>query len=174
MDGVSAAASIVGIATTGIQLSIKLITLAGQISTAADRISAISDDVSLTSAILHQLGDLMSQKTSPPTTNTNTDIPIFNAAGLETTNRSAQICEKIFQEVERETAKASVAIRGRKLPIGQKVKLTRLEKVKWPFLQPGIEVLRTDLREAKGTLMLMLQVNHSHPYSIKYCRKISD
>ena len=152
MDGVSAAASIVGIATVGIQVSIKVVTLASQISTAADRISSIGNDVSLTSAVLHQLGDLMSEKTTPG------GLPIFNKAGLETTKSSAKICQKIFEEVERETAKASNVIRGRKRPVGEKIKLTMLEKAKWPFLQPSLEILRTDLREAKGTLMLMLQV----------------
>lgn len=94
----------------------------------------------------------MSQKT------THGRLPIFNAAGLETTISSAKTCQEIFEEVERETAKASNMIRGRKRPMGEKIKLTMLEKVKWPFIQPSLELLRTDLREAKGTLMLMLQV----------------
>ena len=152
MDGVSVAASIVGIATAGIQVSIKVVTLADQISTAADRISSIGNDVSLTSAILYQLGDLMSQKTS------SGSLLVFSKDGLESTKSSAEICQKLFVEIERQTAKASNVIRGRKRPIGEKVKLTRVERAKWPFLQPSIEVLRTDLREAKGTLMLMLQV----------------
>ena len=152
MDGLSVAASIVGIATAGVQVSIKVVTLAGQISTAADRISSIGNDVSLTSAILHQLGDLMSQKTS------GSSIPVFSKDGLESTKSSAELCQKMFVEIERQTAKASNVIRERKRPIGEKVKLTRTEKAKWPFLQPSIGVLRTDLREAKGTLMLMLQV----------------
>lgn len=155
MDGVSAAASIVGIATAGIQISIKVVTLASQVSTAADRISSIGSDVSLTSAILHQLGELMNQKT------TNDELTIFSKGGLDTTRSSAEICQRVFQEVEKETAKASEVIRGRKQRIGEKVKLSMREKAKWPFLQPGLEILRTDLREAKGTLMLMLQVSLS-------------
>ena len=154
MDSLSVAASVIGIATAGIQVSIKVVTLASQVSTAADRISSIGNDVSLTSAILHQLGDLMGQKS----TDTRSGLTIFNKAGLETTKSSAEVCQKIFEEVERETAKASSVIRARKRPIGEKVKLTIAEKLKWPFLQPSLEVLRTDLREAKGTLMLMLQV----------------
>ena len=153
MDGESAAASIVGIATAGIQVSIKVITLAAQIGTAADRISSIGNDISLTSAILHQLGDLMSEKT------TDGSLPVFSKGGLKTTKSSAEICQRIFKEVERETAKASNVLRGRKRPMGEKVKLTVVEKAKWPFLQPSFEILRTDLRETKGTLMLMLQVS---------------
>lgn len=31
--------------------------------------------------------------------------------------------------------------------------------MKWPFLQPSIDVLRADLEKAKGTLMLTLQLS---------------
>lgn len=158
MDGVSIAASIVGIATAGIQVSIKVVTLANQISTAADRVSSVGNDVSLTAAILHQLGDLMGQKTP------NDSLTIFSKGGLEITKKSAEICGKIFEEIERETAKASEQIRGRKRAIGEKVKLSGFEKAKWPFVQPSLEILRTDLREAKGTLMLMLQVMFVYVY----------
>lgn len=151
-DPLSVAASIAGIATAGIQVSIKIVTLAGQVSTASDRISAIGNDVSLTSGILHQLGELTNQKAA------HRHVSIFNKEGLETTKNSAEVCRRIFEEVERETSKASELIRRRKHQIGGKVKLSMVEKAKWPFLQPGLEILRTDLREAKNTLMLMLQV----------------
>ncbi|KAK3167417.1 hypothetical protein OEA41_010544 [Lepraria neglecta] len=64
MDGVSIAASIVGIASAGVQIAIKLVTLATQISTASERVSSIGNDMSLTSGVLHQLGELMTQKTT--------------------------------------------------------------------------------------------------------------
>ena len=150
-DPLSVAASIVGIATAGIQISIKVVTLAGQVSTASERISAIGSDISLTAGILNQLGELTNQKI------TNGDHSVFNKEGLETTKTSAEVCRRIFEEMERETAKASDYIR-KKHRLGRKVELSRTERAKWPFLQPGIELLRTDLREAKGTLMLMLQV----------------
>lgn len=41
---------------------------------------------------------------------------------------------------------------------GGKIELSAHERAKWPFLQPSIDSLRTDLRDAKSTLMLMLQV----------------
>lgn len=152
MDGVSVAASVVGIATAGVQLSIKLITLATQISTASERITSIGNDVSLTSGVLNRLGELMNQKT------TGNGISVFSQAGLETTRTSATICKSIFYEVEKEARKASEQIMGFKMLKGGKIKLSKMEKAKWPFLQPNIEILRTDLREAKGTLMLILQV----------------
>ena len=152
MDGLSVAASVVGVASAGVQISIKVATLAGQISTASERVSAISNDVSLTAGILQQLGELIRQKNAEDTPS------IFSKGGLETTKNSAETCHKVFQELEKETAKASEFLRGRKQKIGEKVKLSKIEKIKWPFLQPGLEILRNDLREAKGTLMLMLHV----------------
>lgn len=163
MDGVSVAASVVGIATAGVQLSIKLITLATQVSTASERITSIGNDISLTSGVLQQLGELMNKKTAADS------ISIFSQAGLENTRTSATICESIFHEVEKEARKASEQIMGTKVLKGGKIKLSRMEKAKWPFLQPSIEVLRTDLREAKGTLMLILLVT-----SLALSKKMAD
>lgn len=108
MDGVNVAASIVGIATAGVQVSIKLVTLTFQISTASERVRTIGNDVSLTSGILHQLGELMTQK---PTEN---GISIVSQGGLETTKTSAAVCERIFQELEKELKKASGQLAGAK------------------------------------------------------------
>lgn len=163
MDGVSIAASIVGIAGAGIQISIKLVTLATQISTASERVSSIGNDISLTAGVLHQLGDLMTQKT------TKDGISIFNKGGLETTRSSAATCERIFLEVEKEVKRASEQLRGCKRIEAGKVKLSKVEKAKWPFLQPSVDILRADLRDAKGTLMLMLQVT-----SLAFCKRIAD
>ena len=152
MDGLSVAGNLAGIATAGVALSIKLVTLATQISTASERVSSIANDVSLTSGILQQLGELMTQKT------TSDGCSIFNKIGLETTKASAIACERLFHTIDVELRKASSQIRGCKRLEDGKVKLTKTERAKWPFLQPNIDVLRNDLREAKGTLMLMLQV----------------
>ncbi|KAL8647583.1 MAG: hypothetical protein Q9210_005475 [Variospora velana] len=151
MDGVSIAASLVGIGAAGCQIAIKLYTLATQISTASDRVSSISNDVSLTSGVLQELGEFMTRETA------NNDTNIFSQSGLETTKRSAAMCENIFKQIEQAVKDASQQIRMRNKFVG-KIKLSRSEKAKWPFLQPTIESLRIDLREAKGTLMLMLQV----------------
>lgn len=62
MGVVSISASVLAIATVGVQVSIKLIAFASQISTASDRSTSIGNDVSLTSGVLQQLGELMTQK----------------------------------------------------------------------------------------------------------------
>ncbi|KAI4272951.1 MAG: hypothetical protein L6R38_006464 [Xanthoria sp. 2 TBL-2021] len=151
MDGVSIAASLVGLGTAGCQIAIKLYTLASQISTASQRISSVSNDISLTSGVLKELGEFMTRETATVGTS------IFSQSGLETTKNSAAICEGIFSEIEQAAKEASEQLRTRDRIVG-KIKLSKSEKAKWPFLQPSIESLRIDLREAKGTLMLMLQV----------------
>ena len=154
MDGVSVAASLVGIGAVGCQVAIKLYTLATQISTASERISSISNDVSLTSSVLQQLGELMKQKEAA-----DDGTSIFSQSGLETTKTSATMCENIFRAIEEAARDASQQIRERERGrVVGKIKLSKSEKARWPFLQPSIEALRNDLREAKGTLMLMLQV----------------
>jgi hypothetical protein len=163
MDGVSAAASIIAIAGSGVQIAIKLVTLATQISTASERVSSIGNEISLTSGVLHQLGELMIQKT------TDDGISIFSKGGLETTRTSAAMCERIFLELEKETRRTSEQIRGCKRLNGGKIKLSKAEKAKWPFLQPSIDILRADLRDAKETLMLMLHVT-----SLALFKKMAD
>ena len=165
MDGISVAASIIGIAEAGFQIATKLVTLATQISTASDRVSSIGNDISLTSGVLRQLGELMNQNQKT----TDDGISIFKEDGLELTRKSAAACERIFLEVKNEAMKASKQIRESKwLSVG-KIKLSNAEKAKWPFLQPSIEILRGDLREAKGTLMLMLQLG-----SLALCKRMAD
>ena len=165
MDGVSVAASIIGIAEAGFQIATKLITLATQISTASDRVSSIGNDISLTSGVLRQLGELMNQ--NQKTTDDGTSI--FKEDGLELTRNSAAACERIFLEVKNEARKAIKQIRESKWLAVGKIKLSKAEKAKWPFLQPNIEILRGDLREAKGTLMLMLQLG-----SLALCKRMAN
>ncbi|KAL9026395.1 MAG: hypothetical protein Q9180_007492 [Flavoplaca navasiana] len=92
------------------------------------------------------------------TTFTQDRTSIFSEGGLDTTKKSAAMCETIFQDVERAANEASKQLRGKGSFTGGKVRLSRSEKLKWPFLQPSMDTLRKDLQEAKGTLMLMLQV----------------
>lgn len=152
MDGVSAAASILAIATAGIQVSIKLATLSSQISTASDRVSAIGNDISLTSGVLQELGELVKQDAG------NVKNHVFSQGGLETIRTSAVVCERVFVEIKKEIGKASKQMSHCVRLPGGKVELSKTEMIKWPFLQPHINSLRDDLKEAKGTLMLMLQL----------------
>lgn len=164
MDAVGAAASILGIATAGIQISIKLIAFSNQVVTAPARIRNIGNDVSLTSGILKQLGDLMKAKISDdgPTT-------IFSSEGLQSTKASAEICNGIFHELKSALGRASKQIRTNDGIFEGKVELSKVERLKWPFLQPGFTDLRADLRDSRETLMLILQVT-----TLAYSKKLAE
>lgn len=115
---------VLAIVTVGVQVSIKLtdIVFASQISTASDRNTSIGNDVSLTSGVLQQLGELMIQKATA-----DDDTGIFSQASLMTTKSSAEACARIFHGIEGEMKAASKQLRGRKRHIGSKVILSRYE-----------------------------------------------
>lgn len=154
MDGISAASSILTIGAAGVSISIKLIAFANQVSTASSRIQSIGSDVSLTANVLQQLGDLMSKREDDKA------VSVFSEDGLSTTKASADACRTVFYKLEEVLRKASQQLRanGNKAAIGKKVTLSKYEALKWPFLQPSIDTLRTTMKDARDTLMLILHI----------------
>lgn len=197
MEAVGSASAIIGIATTGIQCSIKLLTFADQIKSAPDAITNIAEDISVNASILQQLGGLADKAlfhTQAATdTNTNNSISngkartvnpeaidysdteghepqngIFNAAGFAIVMNLASKCNAIFERLEEGLRKASKQLRANpqsKDPI----RLSPAEMVKWPFVKPQMDDMREELRDAKGTLMLMLQVA-----MLRYSKKVME
>lgn len=177
MEAIGAASAILAIATAGVQCSVKLVTFAGQVKAAPDQITMVAEDVSLSASILQQLSELAKENveyepresdgSGNDTTNSNVNPVhdtnaggskhIFNAAGLETVLHLAKKCEEIFEALNQSLRKASKQLHE-KSRISSKLKLSRAEMFKWPFLLPGIDTMRSELRTVKGTLMLMLQV----------------
>ena len=162
MEGVGIAASILAIATAGVQTSIKLTSFSNQVTTAADRIRSIGSAVSLTSNVLQQIGELMTSSDG------NAATSIFNNNSLRTTQASAEACERIFQALKDVLMKSSKQLLQQKDTISGKVILSKLEALKWPFFQPGIDTLCMDLRDARETLMLILQVT-----TLAYSKKLA-
>ncbi|GLA62861.1 hypothetical protein AtubIFM54640_003997 [Aspergillus tubingensis] len=197
MEAVGSASAIIGIATTGIQCSIKLLTFADQIKSAPDEITNIAEDISVNASILQQLGGLADKAlfhTQAATdTNTNNSISngkartvnpeaidysdteghepqngIFNAAGFAIVLNLASKCNAIFERLEEGLRKASKQLRANphsKDPI----RLSPAEMVKWPFVKPQMDAMRAELRNAKWTLMLMLQVA-----MLRYSKKVME
>lgn len=163
MEAVSISDSVLAIATVGVQVSIKLIAL--HLRSALHLIEAHPSVMTyLISGVLQQLGELMTQKATD-----DDDTSIFSQASLMTTKSSAGACARIFHGIEGEMKAVSEQLRARKRQIGSKVILSRYEQLKWPFPQPGLDVLRSDMREAKGTLMLALQAT-----TLGFARKIAE
>ena len=163
MEAVGAAASILAIAGAGISISIKLITFADQVGTASKRIRAVGTDVSVTAGTLQQLGELMEK---PPKSNST---GMFRPDQVENIKASSIECKVIFDQLKAILGKASQQLRevykrdkstAKSHATPPKIELSKIERMKWPFLQPSIEPLQSALRDAKGTLTLILQVVH--------------
>ena len=166
MDGVSAAASVLAIGTAGIQVSIKLFSLAKQFSAASDRISAVSSEVSFTSTVLKELATLMHPE--PTEDPDESHASIFSESSLQITTTSADICHKVIQELQGMLKKASKQIDNDKENVSQEeVTLSRMERIKWIFQQPQLNALRDDLGKAKDSLVLVLQLA-----TLAYSKKI--
>jgi hypothetical protein len=177
MEAIGAASAILAIATAGVQCSVKLATFAGQVKTAPEHINMIAEDVSLNASILQQLGALANENLQDEhlpdekdgedeeddkgntihNVNSVSKQSIFNKAGLETVMQLARKCEEIFKSLDRSLGIASKQLLAKTGILG-KVKLSRTEMFKWPFLLPGIDTMRNELKNVKETLMLMLQV----------------
>ena len=163
MEAVGAAASILAIAGAGVSISIKLITFADQVGTAPKRIRAVGTDVSVTAGTLQQLGELMKKPSKKNSTG------MFWPDQVRNIRASSNECKEIFDQLEAIFCGASQQLRevykrdkssAKSLATPPQIKLSRMERLKWPFLQPSIEPLQSALRDAKGTLTLILQVVH--------------
>ncbi|OJJ69876.1 hypothetical protein ASPBRDRAFT_678282 [Aspergillus brasiliensis CBS 101740] len=188
MEAVGSASAIIGIATSGIQCSIKLIIFADQIKSAWDEIADIAEAVSVNASILQQLGGLADEalfhKRESSDTNNNSNSnsndeknpnggrepqnEIFNAAGFAIVMNLASKCNSIFEKLEEGLRKASKQLREN-AQIKDRLRLSRAEMVKWPFVKPQMDAMRAQLRDAKGTLMLMLQVA-----MLRYSKKVME
>lgn len=135
-------ASILQIASCGLKLSITLYTFAESVSTADKNIKHIAKDVSLTSAVLHELGISLENDKQHMVTSEN---------AIKTAEEVVHECSGIFDDIDITLQKGMKKVRGR---LGR----LNVERLKWPFLQPKMELLRSNLERLKSTLILMLSV----------------
>ena len=161
MEAVGAAASILAIAGAGIQISQKLIAFKDQVSTAPKRIQDVGTDVSVTAGTLHELGELMREIVP-----TKKSAGMFRPDQIQNILASSTRCQAIFDELKHILGKASQQLRdmyksaAKRQEPSPKIKLSGFERMRWPFLQPQMQALRSELRDIKGTLSLILQVVH--------------
>jgi len=140
--------TIIGIAGAGIKLSITLYTFSETVSTAHAEIKNVARDVSLTSAVLEELGASLRQ---------DDHAKLYSDSALRTAKDVVKECEVVFSDINVVMGKAMDSSSKRGLKKG-KLALSALERLKWPFLQPKMEMLRSNLERLKSTLVLMLNV----------------
>jgi len=152
-DPLSIAGSVVGITAAGVQASVKLYALAEKVATASQRVTSIADDISSTCAILNQVRELI----IPQPDAQGTLKSVFNSVALNDISHALRRCRSSFTEIEVLLRRAFEQM-GKRPALRSKIELSRFEKAKWPFLQPQFDELRSDLRDAKGNLVLMIAV----------------
>ncbi|KAI9878656.1 MAG: hypothetical protein M1830_000272 [Pleopsidium flavum] len=168
MAEIGLVASVVQIADTGIKLSITLYTVAETVLKADKSIKEIASDVSLTSSVLEELGQNLKKDQKSRLCSEN---------AVKTAEGIVKECAAIFEEINRTLETTLNKIKppvgadkgkGRNgAPGGKKMAVAALERLKWPFLQPKMQLLRSNLDRLKSTLVLMLNV-------ITYARKVSE
>jgi len=156
--------SIVSIAEVGFKLSTSLYTFGVTVASADRSIIAVSKDVSLTSSVLKEPGDILRQDheanipnergASTPRTR-GSKIASANAIG--TADKLVNECRGLFEEMDKVLVE-----KVPHLPAGEgdhtKKAILMLERLKWPRLQPKLQVVRGNLDRLKSTLLLMLHV----------------
>lgn len=149
------AASVAQLADYGFKLSIKLFSYSQAVSQADASIQGISNDVSLTSTVLQELCGILKSD----------DTHIVSSSAVEATQQTVKECLQIFEQLSAALDKSLGT-----LGISEKGKAKKgrvaLEKLKWPFKQPKMELLRSNLDRLKASSTLMLQV-------LSYARSIS-
>jgi hypothetical protein len=135
MDPLSIAASIISVADVGLRISIKLYTYSNTALRAPQSIRTLAQEVSLTAAILSELGSLLKADGAARLASPN---------ALRTTNEAVKSCENVFLEIGGVFEKAGGGIGYRKWV--------------WPFLEDKVKVMLSDLERGKTLMLLMLNV----------------
>jgi hypothetical protein len=149
-------ASVAQLADYGFKLSIKLISYSEAVARADKTIESLSNEVSFTSGVLKVLGDVLQQDAAR----------CLNRTAVEATQGTVKECFAVFEALTKILDKALPKSSDDKA--GKELKGMRLrEKMKWPFLEPKVELMRANLDRLKTNLALMLEV-------LKFARDITN
>ena len=151
------AASVIQIADAGARLSSKLFVFTRKVKNADQSISNISGEIAATGAALRQLGEALED---------DKFASLRSKQSIDTTNQIVADCWKVFNDINdtigggqlvrqkgQHDAKDTVALAQIKQPsFGFK------QRLRFPYVETQINLLKTKLEGLKSSLMLMLQV----------------
>lgn len=140
-------ASVAQLADYGFKLSVKLFTFSQAVLTADASIKGISNDVSLTSTVLQELGHIIKAD----------ELRVVSTGAIEATRQTVKECMKVFEQLN-DALDKSLGNLGERGEGKVKRGTIAIERLKWPFKQPKMELLRSNLERLKASLALMLQV----------------
>lgn len=150
-------ASIIQIADVGLRLSLKLYTFGETVASADRTVLSISKDISLTSSVLKELGSNLEK---------DKETRLCSENAVKTAEEVVLECLKVFQEIDALLEK-TVATTGNDGRTKAKWTAAVVGRFRWPFLQPKMQLLRSNLDKLKATLLLMLNV-------MTYARQLSE
>jgi hypothetical protein len=148
-DPLSICASVVSLAGAGLKLSTTLYTYSATAFKADKELRDIAENVSVTSSVLVQLGRVLEE---------DKKAKLCTDSALKTTESVAERCKSVFQELD-------VALQ-KSLSKSRDGKMSTVQKMKWPFLEPKIKLAQSNLESIKSTLLLMLNV-------VSYARNVA-
>ena len=149
-------ASIVQVADVGLRLSLRLYTFGETVASADRSILAISKDVSFTSSVLRELGQVFENDTGR----------IHSDNATETAEAVVRECSDVFREMDTLLLKKVPNLKAESKDKKARAK-TALERLRWPSIKGKIEILNCNLDRMKSTLTLMLNV-------IMYAQQVSN
>ncbi|KAJ9613523.1 hypothetical protein H2200_003465 [Cladophialophora chaetospira] len=139
------AASVIQIADLGAKLSVKLFTFSRKVKNADKSIDSISQDIAATGAVLAQLGAEL---------NKEENVRLRSPAAITTTKSLVESCEKLFGELNEAIDGGGGGGNGS----GHTLILELRRRLRFPFLEPQIELLRCNLERLKTSLLVILNV----------------
>lgn len=140
-------ASILQVISTGVQTSLYLYNFAETVSSAGRSLKEISSDVSFTTSILEQLKNVLESEKQNGTA---------SKEALLTAESLAKECSNVFEAINGLITKHFPAADPNHCKKSKRS--SRMNALKWPFIQPKIEVHRMNLEKHKTKLILMTQV----------------
>ncbi|KIW15215.1 hypothetical protein PV08_05260 [Exophiala spinifera] len=147
------AGTVIGIARSGIKLAVTLHNFSETVTTARIEIKDLANNVALTASVLHELGVKLDQDYDD-----EEGEHVYSSSAIGTTREATRECEAVFREIETIIGKAMQSARERGVKNGKVPALSPLERLKYPFLLPKVDLLATNLERLKSTLVLMLNV----------------
>ena len=140
MDPLSVAASVAGVAATGVQLSQTIYDLISTFYEAEKEMSSIANDLSLLVMVLNELEGILQR-----------DSRVYQRRMLRVVNDILNNCEGIFQNISKYISVDSEDTRFSK---------QFRRKVCWYFQRHRVRPLQAGLESMKSTLNVLLHVVH--------------
>lgn len=139
LEIIGIAASVIQLADLGARLSVQLIGFSRKVKEAHKNIEAISQEIAVTGAVLQELGAELKKDENKSS---------CSRQALETAEQLIVACKEIFQEIEE-----NIELKG-------PATTTSLfkQRLKYPFFESKLTLLRTKLESLKSSLLVILNV----------------